>query len=223
VYSQLATGDSEGSKLSVQFYTSANAQISTTEIPTVAIASPFTHSADVAIPSNADHWFVEHYNTAVNPPTFTDTVSLTLTCPGGSGGSFVTPCVTDPATMALLEQILQYVTLIQRQAVPFAYVAGTVHSGLTGSGTIAVQGLIGAIVEITSTLGDTIGEAAGDPPFLYSAGWLNWGSVDGYIPRQFLEATTTLSLPPEAGAYTSLNYSLPPGVTVTITELSRES
>jgi len=42
------------------------------------------------------------------------------------------------------------VTLIQRQAAPFGYVPGAIHAGLTGTGVIAIQGLIGCKVDITT-------------------------------------------------------------------------
>jgi len=44
---------------------------------------------------------------------------------------------------AQLDQLMAMVTLIQRQAAPFGYVPGAIHAGLTGTGVIAIQGLIG--------------------------------------------------------------------------------
>lgn len=143
-------------------------------------------------------------------------------CSGQQPGTPTETCPPDPLVRGMLDQILQLVTLIQRQAVPFAYVPRTIHSGLSGSGQLAVQGLIGAEITITANAPGTIGVQTGDPEYLWDAGWINWGSADGFTPRQFLSATTTLSLPPSAGAYTLLGYSLAPGVVVTIRELARE-
>lgn len=137
------------------------------------------------------------------------------------GGSVPTPCPSDPFVLGLLEQILALVTIVQRQAAPFAYVTGTAHSGLTGRGSISVQGLLGAKIEVTS-MGSITGEAIGDPDVLWDAGWVNWGSADGVSPRQFITAAETLTLPSLAGQYTQLHYSLEQGVTITITELERE-
>lgn len=138
-----------------------------------------------------------------------------------SGGSVPTPCPTDPFVLGVLEQILALVTIVQRQAVPFAYVAGTAHSGLTGRGSVAVQGLLGAKIEVTS-FGTNTGEVLGDPDVLWDAGWINWGNSDGVSPRQYISNAEMLTLPSLAGQYTQLHYSLEPGVTVTITELERE-
>lgn len=142
------------------------------------------------------------------------------------------PCVACPPDpfltamlsnlMARLEAVQLQVDLIQRQAVPFAYVEGDVHAGLTGAGQLAVSGLIGAMIEITDTLEPTIGESSGVPDYLWGAGWFNWGSADGYLPRTLLTSVTTLSLPASAGAYTLFAYSLAPGVEITVTELVRE-
>lgn len=151
-----------------------------------------------------------------------ENITIRYFCGGNVPGGPPTPCPADPMLAGMLAQILELVTLIQRQAVPFAYISGASHTGLTGNGQLAVQGLIGAKVTITANAPGTIGVQAGDPEYLWDAGWINWGSADGFSPRQVLSATTTLSLPPNAGAYTLLGYSLAPGVVVTIQELARE-
>lgn len=157
-------------------------------------------------------------------PTRPFDVSVEIFCgttPGAGGGPYPTPCPTDPFVLGLLEQILALVTIVQRQAAPFAYVTGAAHPGLTGRGSISVQGLLGAKIEVTS-MGSITGEALGDPDVLWDAGWVNWGSADGVSPRQFITAAETLTLPSLAGQYTQLHYSLEQGVTITITELERE-
>jgi len=49
--------------------------------------------------------------------------------------------------IALLKQRLD---LIQRRLLPFAWIAGTPSTGLTGHGTIAVQDVLGCIVTVTT-------------------------------------------------------------------------
>jgi hypothetical protein len=78
-----------------------------------------------------------------------------------------------------VNSISQYVTLIQRQKVPFAYSAGRLHSGLSGSGQFNVQGLIGLAVELT-TLPPGIGETSDDPTIYFRAGWVATGTPDGW-------------------------------------------
>lgn len=133
-----------------------------------------------------------------------------------------TPCCPPDQTMlATMALIKSQVDLIQRQAVPFAYVSGASHAGLTGEGSIAVSALIGAKIVLTA-LSARVSQGAGDPDHLSGAGWINWGSADGVTAREYLSAVETLSLPAAAGALTAIHYSLGIGVTATITELERE-
>lgn len=149
--------------------------------------------------------------------------SFQLLCgDAGGGGAVPQPCPPDPIVQGMLDQILQLVTLIQRQAVPFAYVASTVHAGLTGNGEIAVQGLIGVRVLITDS-GGGLGADDGTPDYLWNGGWINWGTADGFRHREFIAASPLTSMPRAAGQYTRVGYSLPPGIEIEITELVREA
>lgn len=154
--------------------------------------------------------------------TFTATAHIAFTgnC-RPSGGAGAVQVSTDPAVMQLLGQILTLVTLVQRQQVPFAYIAGTSHPGLTGQGHFAVQGLIGCRVQLTS-LGSGVGQVDGDPDLVFGAGWFDWGSAAGSASRAFIASVDHLDFPPAAGQYTRIGYTLSPGVTATITELRRE-
>lgn len=143
------------------------------------------------------------------------------TTPGGGGGSVPTPCVTDPITTLQLQAIMDMLTLIQRQAVPFATIHGTVHAGLSGDGQFAVQGILGLAVHIT-TAPARLGLVVGDPNTIYDAGWVNTGTADGWGPRQFLSSDPFI-LKPVSGDTTLVGYSIPADVVVTITELVREA
>src|ERR1700674_219849 len=72
-------------------------------------------------------------------------------CNGIQPGTPNAPCCPqDPLLNGQLEQILGMVTLLQRQLAPFAYVSSTAHAGLTGSGTLSIQGLLGCKVQTTT-------------------------------------------------------------------------
>jgi len=163
------------------------------------------------------------------------TVTLEWFCDGAdpddppAGYSPCIPCPPDPFLMGAINRISQelsymrgQIDLIQRQAVPFAYVPGELHEDLTDAGEFSVTGLIGARVTITATFPSSIGVEAGNPEHLFGAGWIQWGNADGYSARVWLDQVDTLSFPDAAGAYTLLAYSLPPGVVVSILELERE-
>jgi len=142
------------------------------------------------------------------------------TTPGGGGGS-LTPCPPDPVLQMLVNNILSLVTLIQRQSVPFANVDGAAHTGLSGSGELSVQGLIGCRVTLTTTPGG-VGVESGDPLTTWNAGWINWGDANGFLKREFISTSPFQTFPSLAGQYTRIGYSLAPGVIATITEIRRE-
>lgn len=142
---------------------------------------------------------------------------------GGFPGQPTAPCCPpDGISAAILSQILAQVNLIQRQSVPFAYTPSTTHTGLSGSGVISISGLIGAKVSIT-TLPASLGRSGTTPLEIFDAGFITFGTADGYPTSIRLEHNPQLMLPARCSAYTDLAYDLHPGVVVTITELLREA
>lgn len=151
----------------------------------------------------------------------TGSMSIDYTCAGQTANTPQTPCIPDPAVTALLQQIKQLVTLVQRQVAPFAYVPGATHNNLSGSGEIAVQGLLG--VKVTpAAIPQDVGRDIGDPDSLWLDSWIRWGNGDGWAQRELLTAAPYVSLPQLAGQYTKVGYTLRPGLQVDITELVRE-
>jgi hypothetical protein len=144
-----------------------------------------------------------------------------LFCGGALPGAQQPCCPPDTATQSTLDLILKMATLIQRQIAPFSYIAGASHTGISGNGTITVFGLIGLKIDIT-TAPARLGQEAGDPISLWDAGWVNVGTADGFGPRQFITSDPMLLFPLSSAA-TVIGYSIPADVTVTITELVRES
>ena len=168
-------------------------------------------------------WFYGNL-VAAGPNTVGNTqvqnVIFDLFCGGELPGAQQSCCPPDTATQSSLDLILKMVTLIQRQAVPFAYIYGPSHSSLSGNGAIAVFGLLGVKVDVTAAPG-RLGQTDGDPVTLWDAGWINLGTADGFGPRQFI-TSDPLVLLPVSSAVTIIGYSIPDDVTVTITELWRE-
>jgi hypothetical protein len=140
----------------------------------------------------------------------------------GSSPVRASPCCPQSAIdVGKMDQILQLVTLIQRQSAPFAYLLGTAHAGLSGNGQFAVQGLIGIKVSVTTVPGRA-GLVVGDPNTLFGLGWVQVGTADGFGDRMFIDSNPDIMLPLDMGAMTLVGYSIPPDVVVTITELVRE-
>ena len=148
--------------------------------------------------------------------------TIELFCNGSGPTTVQQPCCPpDVSTQSQLDAILRMVTLIQRQEVPFAYVASTAHAGLTGAGSIAIQGLLGASVNCT-TIPASYGREDTSPTEYFDLGFVSFSTPDGYPTSYRLDKQKRLCLPSRAGLYTQLDYDLSPGVVVTITELLRE-
>jgi hypothetical protein len=121
----------------------------------------------------------------------------------------------------MLDHIVKQVDLIQRQNVPFAYVPGVLHSGLTGAGQFGVSGILGLKITFT-TVPSSAGVSIGNPNNLWNLGWINVGSVDGWQPRVWLSDNPQILFPNDMGAMTLLGFSLLPGVVANVLELKRE-
>lgn len=178
-------------------------------------------TVSLARPSNGAIFFVDILWVS---GTGSNTVSLELImdCGNGAPTGYQTPCCPpDPVLAGTLQQLLGLVTLIQRQQVPFGYIAGTAHAGLINQGTIAVQGLIGAKVALT-VLPGSYGRQLAEPTYLYDVGWWSVGTADGFVADRRIQSSAQLWFPDDMGAMTVIGYSLSPGVVATITELERE-
>jgi hypothetical protein len=148
--------------------------------------------------------------------------TVDMFCNGALPGASPSPCCPpDPATQAALDRILELLTLVQRQAAPFAYVYGTNHTALSGSGELTVADLVGVSVEVTTNPGYT-GLVVGDPDALFGVGYVTLGTADGWTATRNIDHAGTLLLPVSAGVFTKIGYSLNPGVIVSIRELVRE-
>lgn len=127
---------------------------------------------------------------------------------------------TSPVINGMLSAILEMVTLMQREATPFAYVSGTVHHSLTGSSTLSVQGILGVLLNVSGV--SHYGSEFGVPDTYFRIGDIRFGTADGYSERVFIDTVDQVVLPPSAGVYTLIAYNLEPGVTLELTELIRE-
>jgi len=181
---------------------------------------PQTKYADWPVPVGATGYTVT-MQSQVNDSTDQGEATVGEYCDGKPGETSSPCCPPDPVATGLLSQILQMVTLIQRQAVPFAYVQGSDHTGLEGSGSLSIADLIGVQARVT-TIPDSYGREAGEPFTFFDLGVITFGTIDGYRLPIRLEEEFQLLTPPLAGLYTTVGYSLAPGVVVTLTELVRE-
>jgi hypothetical protein len=201
------------------FFDSARSAISTT---TPFISSGVTNTHTLAIPSNAVYFLLTSELGAVTFSTDNLQATLDVYCGGALPGGQSSPCCPpDPIANGLLQQAIALITLIQRQIAPFGYILSTVHPLLTGTGSFAVSGLLGLQVTVTAGL-PTAGSAAGTPVEYFTDSFVSLGTADGYPRSQRIDHSPQLWLPPDAGAFTLVGYTLRPGLTATITEVTRE-
>lgn len=174
------------------------------------------------VPTGAAQWAMSTHRATVETLTHTITVSATFLCGTSNPQAPATPCCPpDQVGAELLRQVWSQVNLLQRQLVPFAYISGTAHSGLSGNGTLAIQGLLGLKFTIT-TLPTGAQAEQNSPPYYFSLGWVSLQDANGFIEEVRIHASTQVWLPRIASDATIVGYSFVPGTVVTITELQRE-
>ncbi len=214
------SSSSGGQQFYLHFYDATGAPVGGyTNLLRTPVDNTEFHTATVTPPGGAAAWGVFTVNGEA--ATHTYSLRLTFTCTGGQAFNPAGCCPPDPVLSAQVANILQMVTLLQRQVAPFSYVTSTVHSGLSGAGTIAIQGLLGCKVSVT-TLPGHFGVEGTTPAEHFDLGWITFGTADGYPSSFRLEHNPQLLLPARCSAYTDLAYDLAAGVVVTITELVRE-
>lgn len=99
-----------------------------------------------------------------------------------------------------------------------AYTWGALFANVSGDGEIAVSGILGAFVSFF-TLPNRAGVEIGDPNTLYDVGWINFGTPDGWFPRQRITSDPWITLPEFMANVSRLGYSIPKDCAINITLL----
>ncbi len=125
--------------------------------------------------------------------------------------------------MTALAQELSYarrdIQLIQRQHVPFAYVSGTLHTGLSGAGMITVSPLLGLSIQ-TTTIPAYLSSDMAPVQSWFKLGEISWGTADGWSARRIVTHNPHLFLEID-GDITTVAYQFELGVVANILELIR--
>lgn len=156
-----------------------------------------------------------------------DTVAHTVFACGST--TLVQPCCPPDAStqydltamLTMVRGIYQQTTLTQRYLLPFAYVIGAAHSGLSGQGSFAVSRLLGMKIELT-TIPSGYGQTLGTPTFHFDMGWVSILTGDGLILEQKITAATQLWQPQHFPEALTFGYSFSPGIVATCTEVEAE-
>ena len=143
-----------------------------------------------------------------------------LYCGGTGPGGSANCCPPDPAIMSTLSQVLELLNeLLSLQPLEGAYQDTIVHSGLNGNGTIAINPASSAIrVDVQTDLANWPHNIQ-TPTYFYSLGFVTPFAVGTPLKGQRLVYNhQTFSWP----TYTdTIGYSISPGVTVNLVELTR--
>ena len=130
-------------------------------------------------------------------------------------------CAALTAISRNLDHVKTAVDLVQRYRLPFAYVPGTRHRSLTGTGSFFISGLVGLQVYVTTPPpGRPILE--GNPPYLFDVGWMSLNDSSGMLQEKRITRSGFDWIAEDAQLATSFNYALNPGVVVDVVELRPE-
>lgn len=146
-------------------------------------------------------------------------VAYNITC-SGVGAQPAGCCPPDPAVLALLQQLLSAVQLQQRWRLPFGTVDGPSHAG-SGSGTFAVDRVIGLRVEITAQP-PGLRQSFGNPTYTFDLGWISVSDDGGMLQELRITRDSQQWFPQQMQLATVVGYALRSGVAATITELRSE-
>lgn len=121
---------------------------------------------------------------------------------------------TASATKTLLE-------LVQRYELPFAYIRGAEHSGLTDQGSFAVSRLVGLDLDISARPATGL-VLRGNPPYYWDLGWVAISDANGMIEEKRVTRDSMLWLPRLMPTALTFSWDLFAGVVMTATELQAE-
>lgn len=178
-----------------------------------------TYTGSTPIASTVAYWLmigrtsVGDGSTPLEPPRLETNVWCGGSVPNGQEAC----CPPDPSIALGLQTIIN---LLQNLHTPPAgtYKKGTVHSGLTGSGTLSVTGLFGLQIQLTSGVPTQI-QFPGVPPYERSVGWMSVLTGDGMIDEVRITRQNQVWASALARYATQVGFQLNAGFSMTVTEL----
>lgn len=217
------SGSTRDSTASLIHFDAAGTQLAPSQGVLVAVTDPgMTASLDYAVPPTSASYYVYTQCQPGGGPCPAGrhvAADVRFFCGGEPNRLQPECCPPDPRLTAALERIEHLVTLVQRQAVPFAYVPQGETAGLSGNGELQVDGLI-AVTVLLTTLPPYYGMAEGSPDAIFDVGWLSLGTADGFeAPRPIRTSPMFLRVGAEV---TKIGYSFSPGIVATIKRHVRE-
>lgn len=209
-----------------QFFTAPNTNLLTI-CQAMGVNSSF--SKILALPAGCDTVFTGILDdptcgpaASVGSGTTTLSWNTEFFCGQAPGVASVPCCPPDPNLDGKLQALLNLLTSMQRFHVPFGYLLGAPHVGLSGTGAFAVSRNVGYQVTVTANP-PTKRTSPGNPSYIFDLGWISVSDADGMIEEKRITQTSFLWFPRMGQLGTSFNYFLQSGVTVSVTEINPEA
>lgn len=177
-------------------------------------------NVSITLPSTAVYWiwYCQTHTDGVQVEMITETI---FNCGSATQPTLTQACCPpDPSQTAMLQELLALVrSLFQGAPAPLnSFAESTIHSGLTGSGSVATSsGTIAVKLELT-TIPASLGEAAGDPIEYFDAGFFTTSAAEGAYSSHRIEHSPQLFI--LGDLVDALHWTLAPGVVLKITELT---
>lgn len=136
-------------------------------------------------------------------------------------------CTTDDLCRRLdalqngVAQLHDLVGLLQRYRLPFGYNEALETTDIVGSGNISISRLLGIELYVIATIPGGL-NLPGNPPYLWDRGWCSINNADGMLRELRVTRDGQVWMPPEMPLATSFNWSLPPGVVMTVRQIKPE-
>ncbi len=113
-------------------------------------------------------------------------------------------------------------TLLQRYRLPFAYIKGSGHLNLTGTGSFSIPtGLLGLQLIVDATpVG--VRTSPGNPVYNFDLGWVSVLDTNGFIAERRVTRSSEVWIPQIMQTAMTFGFNLNPGVTLRVTELLAE-
>lgn len=125
------------------------------------------------------------------------------------------------ALQATLANVWDVSSSVQRYRVPFGYIGGTQHLGLTGEGSISVSRLVGLQIVVTAL--PVNGKVLqSNPDYFWNLGWISVSDGGGMLQQRRIARQSMTWFPDQMQEASTVGYFLEPDVSISVVELEPE-